>query len=53
MTSRNDNTESIINDKANEVIEELLQSRPSRYQIGLETSMRGSNIIFDCVHSLY
>ena len=25
----------------------------SRYQIGLETSMKGSEFLFDCVHLLY
>ena len=33
----------MINDNADEVIEELFQSALSRYQIGLETSMRDSN----------
>ena len=51
--SRSDNTEIMINDKVDEVIEELFQSLLNRYQIGLETSMRGSNFIFDCVHLLY
>ena len=36
-----------------EVIEELFQSLVSRYQIGLETSMKGSDFVFDCVHLLY
>ena len=35
----------MINDKADEVIEE--------YQIGLETSMKGSDFIFECVYLLY
>ena len=33
----------MINDNADKVIEELFQSALSRYQIGLETSMRDSN----------
>ena len=33
----------MINDNAGKVIEELFQSALSRYQIGLETSMRDSN----------
>ena len=36
--------------KADEVIEELFQSFLSRYQIGLETSMKSSDFIFNCVH---
>ena len=53
MHSKSDNIEIMINDKASEVIEELFQSFLSRYQIGLERSMRGSDFIFDCVHLLY
>ena len=43
----------MIYDKADEVIKELFESHVSRYQIGLETSMKGSDSIFGCVHSLY
>ena len=43
----------MIYDNANEVIGELFQSFFFRYQIGLETSMGGSNFIFDCVTLLY
>ena len=38
-------------EKANEIIEELFESRPSRYRIGLETSMNCSDlslIVFIC-----
>ena len=40
-------------DKADDVIKELFESLLSRYQIGLETSMNGSDFIFDCVNLLY
>ena len=43
----------MVNDKADEVTEELFESFFNRYQTGLETSMRISNFIFDCVHLLY
>ena len=36
-------------DKANELIEELFESALSRCQIGLETSMKSSDFIFDSV----
>ena len=36
-----------------EVIEELFESLLNRYQIGLGTSMWGSDFIIDCVHLLY
>ena len=53
MHAKSDKIEIMINDKADGVIEELFQSLVSRYQIGLETSMRGSDFIFNCVHLLY
>ena len=34
----------VINDKVDEVIEELFQSLLLRYQIGLETPMKGSDL---------
>ena len=43
----------MINDKADEVIEELFQSCFSRYQVRLEPSMNGSNFFFDSVRLLY
>ena len=46
------NVEIMINDKADEVIKKRFQSLLSRYQIGLETSMKGSDCIFNCVHLL-
>ena len=45
--------EIMINDKEDEVIEELIQSLLNRYQMELTTSMRGSDFIFDYVHLLY
>ena len=50
MHSKSDNKEIIINDKADEVTGKLFKSLLNRYQIGLESSMRGSEFIFDCVH---
>ena len=44
-----DNIEIMINDQADEVIEELFESLISRYQIGLETSMKDGNFMFNCV----
>ena len=37
----------------NDVIVELFQSLLYRHQIGLETSIIGSDSMFDCVHVLY
>ena len=41
------------NNKEDEVIEKLFKSLLNRYQIASETSMRGSDFIFDCVHLWY
>ena len=38
MHSNSDNIETMINDEADEVAEELFRSFLSRYQIGLKTS---------------
>ena len=53
MHSKRDNIEIMSRDKANEFIEELFEPLLNRYQIGLETSVRGSNFIFDCVNLLH
>ena len=53
MHSKSHNTELLIYDNVDIVSEELFQSLLSRYQIGLDTSMRGSDFIYDCVHLLY
>ena len=37
----------------NEVVDKLFDSLRSRYQRDLETSMRGSNFIFDSVQLMY
>ena len=53
MHLKSDNIKVMTYDNANEVIKEIFQSLLSSYQIGLETSMRGSDFIFDCVNLLY
>ena len=50
---KSDNIESMAYDNTNEVVDELFESLLSRYQIGLETSMRRSDFIFDSVQLLY
>ena len=52
MHSKSDNIKSTLYDKI-ETVNELLESLLSRHQIGLETSMRGSDFIFDSVQLLY
>ena len=51
--SKSYNIKVMTYDSANEVIEELFESLLSRYQIGLEKQMRGSDFIFDCVNLMY
>ena len=53
MYSKSDNIELMLYDNANEVVNELFESLLSRYQIGLEMSMRGSDFLFDSVQLLY
>ena len=53
MHSKSDNIEFMSYDNANKLVNELFKSLPSRYQIGSETSMRGSDFIFDSVQLLY
>ena len=43
----------MIIDKAGKVIEEIFESLLSRHQTRLETSIKGSDFIFNCVHLLY
>ena len=50
MHLKSDNIENMINDDADEVIEELFKSLQNRYQNNLENSMKGSEFVFDNVH---
>ena len=43
----------MVNDKPDEVTEKLFKLLLNRYQVGLETSIRGSDFIFDCTHLLH
>ena len=52
MHSKSDNIEIMINDEADEVIEELFDSLKNRYQVNLE-SMEGSEFVLDYVYLLY
>ena len=50
MHSKCDNIENKINNRVDEFLEKLFQSLFSRCQFVLETSMKGGDWIFDCVH---
>ena len=51
--SKSNNIETMINDEAYEVIKKPFESILSRYQIGLETTMKGKDFVFDYVDLLY
>ena len=53
MHLKSDKTKFIIYDNVNDLFDELFEWLLSRYQIGLETSMRGSNFIFDLIQQMY
>ena len=49
MHSKGDNIEFLIYDNTYEVVKELFKSVLTRCQTGLETSMRVTDFIFNCV----
>ena len=51
--SRSNNIKITSYNDANEIFDELFQSLCSRYQGNLETTMRGSDFIFDSVQLMY
>ena len=53
MHSKSDTIEVRTYDNADEVVEEIFESLLSRFQIELETSMKGSEFVFDGVNLLY
>ena len=53
MHSKGDNIEFMIYDNAGEVLKEHFESLLNKYQIGLETSISGSDFVFVCIHLLY
>ena len=53
MHSKSDNIEIVINDKADEVIEELFGSLVKNCQIGFVKPMKGSDFVLNCTHLLH
>ena len=53
MHSNSDNMKLTTYNDSNEVVNELLESLCSKYQDNLETSMKGSDFIFDSVQLMY
>ena len=50
--SKNDNIEIMINDEADEVMEDCVNSLLNRYQNNLEEPMKSSDFVFNYVHLL-
>ena len=53
MHSTSNNIKFTSYNDANEVVDELFESLRSRYQRNLETSIRGTDFIFDSVQFMY
>ena len=53
MNSRSNSIKFTSYNDAYEVVDELFESLHSRYQGNLETSLRGSNFIFDSIQLMY
>ena len=53
MCAKSDNIELMSYDNVNDIVDELLESLPSRCQGNLETSMEGSDFAFNSVKLLY
>ena len=53
MHSTSSNTKFLTYENSNDVVDELFESLLSKYQIDLETSMTGSDFIFDLVQILH
>ena len=53
MHSRSNNIKFTSYNEANEVVDELFESLHSTYQGNLETSIRGSDFIFDSMQLMY
>ena len=52
MHSKSDNIEFMIYNKTEEVVGQVFESGFNEYEIGLETSARSNDFIFDCFHLL-
>ena len=53
MHTKSDNTEFMMGNERDEIIDELFESLLQRYQEGLEESVKGSEFVFDSMDLLY
>ena len=53
MHSQSDSVEFMIGSKTDEIINELSESLLTRYQLGLEKSVKGSDSVFDSINRMH
>ena len=53
MYSKSGNTEVVMSNETDKIIEDIFYSFLQRYRKKIEESMKGSEIVFDSVDSLY
>ena len=53
MHTKSDNTEFMMGNERDEIIDELFESLLQRYQEGIEESVKGSEFVFDSIDLLY
>ena len=53
MHSKSDNMKIVINDEADELLEELFKLLHNRYQTNLEKLVKSSEFVYNYVHLLY
>lgn len=53
MHSKSDNIEIMIANKTDGIINELFESFLTRYQLGLERSMKGSDFVFGSIDGIH
>ena len=53
MHTKSDNTEFMMGNERDEIIDELFEPLLQRYQEGLEESVKGSEFVFDSIDLLY
>ena len=53
MYTKSGNVDIMTDVDTNDVVEELFKSTLERYQTGLQESIRGSEVVFDCINELH
>ena len=53
MSLKSDNIEIMIGSEADEIINKVFEFFPTRYQLVLEESVKGSNFVFNGINGMY